>query len=120
VNDEEFASRLYSQVLAQKIHEYEDRLLALSPDEIQDELWRDFYVIFAKLRASGNSDSLMNVVRLVIQDTVSETLGIIDGTSPLGNEHLALELKSDKGEVLSGCLQDFFLSECEPDAQDSP
>ena len=89
------------------------RLFA-SPETATDEYWIGARRLFDSL-PEADRQVVLQIMRQVAIDTVSNVFGILDGTSPIVGRFEDFKLMHGRTK-LNGDLQDFFLAALEEEA----
>jgi hypothetical protein len=104
---EELVAALRAEVITSNQSEYKKWFLT-DPTNARSPYWHCALALFAKLQEDERK-VFFEVLRQVQVDTVSNMLGIIDGSSYLADSAPQLELRAVGGEKFS-YLQDYFLA----------
>lgn len=112
---EDFVSQIRLAVVQQNNAIYKDLFGATLPEAANDAYWKRTLTLYHSLNERDRS-VLLEIMRQVVVDTVSNLFGILDGTSPLdsSDEEFLLTSEAD-GQKLNGNLQDLFLEAEERD-----
>jgi hypothetical protein len=113
MNSHDFVAALKAEVVDANMATYSQLLRDTSPDKTTDPYWRASLALYGEL-TDGQRESLLRIVRQVAVDTVSNILGILDGSTPLIGLKGDLRLTRDS-EQLDGSLQEEFLEMTESD-----
>jgi hypothetical protein len=108
---EEFVACLRREVLEQNLQTYDAVLSQDRTAPVKDEYWRAVLDLYAQL---GDSQQrvLKGIFRQVIVDTISNMLGVLDGTTILESHRKDFLLTyGGESRKLNGYLQDLFLSD---------
>lgn len=79
-----FVQGLEDSVLQENLGYYRRTLDEFPVHEVKDAYWKDTISLYRALNAK-NQEVLLGIVRQVQVDTISNVLGILDGTSQLGD-----------------------------------
>jgi hypothetical protein len=104
--NEEFIKSLYKAVIEENLKISKDLFETTNAANVTDDYWRESLVFYNSL-AKEQRESLFKIIEQTMIDTISNTLGIIDGTSTIDcaiEPKLFLDSKDTEGE-----LQDCFL-----------
>src|SRR5690349_21809103 len=104
----DFVAALRSEVIASNQRQYQQWFLNSDPASARDPYWRRALEMFATL-PQDQRDAFFEVLRHTAVETMSNVLGIIDGSSFLATDAPELKLSTEDGAKLSGSLQDYFL-----------
>jgi hypothetical protein len=114
---EDFVSKVRSAVLQQNADIDKDLFESTTPESASDAYWRRALALHRSLRDADRA-VLFEIMRQVRVDTVSELLGILDGSSALEGPREDFVLTSQPDDrKLNGNLQDLFLEVEERDRQ---
>jgi hypothetical protein len=107
MNSFDFIRSLRYIILDHEASSYQD---SLDTDdlEITDPVWKGISPIY-KSMSYEQKTAFLKFIRLVRVNTLSEVLGILDGSSYLSDERVTFTLKAGD-EVINGDLQDIFLA----------
>jgi len=110
MNVEEFASCLKRAVVDENMGAYKEIFLASMSGDVTDEYWQRAVALFRSLPSEQHA-VFFDILRQVCVDTVSNVLGIIDGSVSVDGLHGDFSLQhSDEDVSMSGDLQDAFLA----------
>ena len=117
MNPHSFISRVRSAVVDQNSAADRDLLESTTVEAATDPYWKRLLTLYHAL-SSEQKSVFVEVMRQVRIDTVSEILGILDGSCALegSREDFVLTTTSDS-QKLNGDLQDLFLEADERDRQ---
>lgn len=104
-----FVDEVLKTVIDGGVVTYKEALTETGP--VTDPYWRRLLTLYRGLPARQRK-VVLEIMRQVQVDTVSELFGIFDGTSPLAGRSENFELLHKKGKSrvrLNGDLQDLFL-----------
>ena len=104
----ELVAALRAEVITSNQRDYQKWFLT-DPASARSPYWQRALALFATLE-EDKREVFFEVLRQVRVDTVSNLLGIIDGSSYLAESAPQLELREVGGTKLSGDLQDYFLA----------
>ena len=86
---------------------------SLEGETFRDPYWAKTSALYRSLDEDGRSQ-LVAIMRQVIKDTLSNVLGVLDGSSTLPRSPDGFHLTYGKqGQALNIELQDIFLAACE-------
>ena len=105
---EELVAALRAEVITSGQRDYE-KWFRTDPANARSPYWQRALALFATLQGDER-EVFFEILRQVQVDTVSNLLGIIDGSSYLAESAPRLELRAVEGDKLSGDLQDYFLA----------
>lgn len=106
---EQFVDGLVVSVVDENCALYRD--LLVNNIQAKDPYWSRAGTLFVNLSVE-QQEVLLEIVRQASIDTISNVLGIIDGSSYLDGSGTVLELRGN-GQDLSGDLQSLFLARTE-------
>ena len=111
MNPQEFISCIRREVLDANLAMYKQGFEhSASITTKQDSRWPRMATLYQSL-TEQQQVQLMEAIRQVMEDTLSNVLGILDGSTLLENHRGSFHLTyDDKPEELNGELQDIFLS----------
>ncbi|MBI3204444.1 MAG: transposase [Myxococcales bacterium] len=106
---EAFVAALRAAVIEENVDTYRELLASTSPETATDAYWRRALAFYRVLDEDQRA-VLLDIMRQVAIDTVSNVLGILDGVSggAATREDFVLVSASDECR-LNGSLQDLFL-----------
>ena len=105
--NEIFIKRLYKTIVEEGEGEYKGLLENTRLEDATDKYWISTLELYDDL-TEENREKLMKVIELVMIDTISNMLGIIDGSSTLSECDAELKLYLNDADT-GGELQDLFL-----------
>lgn len=105
--NENFIKGLYTTIVQEGKSEYKSLLDDTKVEEATDKYWISALQLYDNL-TEENREKLMQVIELVMIDTISSMLGIIDGSDTLSGCDAEPELYLDDVDT-DGELQDLFL-----------
>ena len=108
MTDQEFIKKLNQFVIKENLSLYNSILTETSRETVSDDYWKNTLNLYDSL-GTENRQGLLTIMHQVQIDTLSNLLGIIDGTTFLTDEEGDFQLKFGDNE-LSGLLQDLFLA----------
>jgi hypothetical protein len=111
---EEFVAALRAEVITSNQLDYRKWFMT-DPAKARSPYWQRALALFATLQ-EDQREVFFQVLRQIQVDTVSNVLGIVDGSSFLAEAAPQLELRVVGGAKLSGDLQDYFLAQEEDDS----
>ena len=104
-----FVRLLKAEVVDANIASYAELLASYDRSEVEDTYWVNLLALYDSLD-ERQRDALIATMRQVAIDTVSNVLGVIDGSSSLPEFDTELSFKPKGGEEeWSGEMQDEFL-----------
>lgn len=111
VTPENFVTQVRSAIIADNMAIYKSLFTSTAVSEATDPYWKRALTLFGTLNEADRA-VLFEVIRQTMVDTVSNVLGVLDGSSTLGTsrENFVLTTKTDVTK-LNGDLQDLFLAE---------
>jgi hypothetical protein len=113
LTDRRLGELLHRHVVEAGVAQYDRDLRTPFSDDVTDPTWRELLPFVQSLPADQRY-VLLAFARLVATDTVSEVLGILDGSSGLPGAPDEFRLLYGKDpEPLTGSLQDSFLEVAE-------
>jgi hypothetical protein len=105
----EFVGGLRESIIEENLRLYHDLLENTDVSSATDKYWISVLKLYGQLNLE-QQDVLLQIVRQVIVDTLSNVLAILDGKVPVQGKFLEMELHlSSKGPKVTGNLQDMFL-----------
>lgn len=113
MNADQFVKRILKAVVEDGVASYRRNLA--HPGDVTDPYWKRLLALYRSL-APAQRRVLLEIMRQVEIDTVSEIFGILDGTSALRGAIEDFELVHGSGKKrvrLNGELQDRFLATVE-------
>jgi hypothetical protein len=113
VTPKRFVNAVLKTVVEGGVAMYEETLA--DPGSVTDPYWKRLLTLYRGLPPRQRK-VVLEIMRQVQVDTVSELFGIFDGTSPLAGQSENFELLHKKGGGrvrLNGDLQDLFLEKIE-------
>ncbi|TFB24082.1 transposase [Filobacillus milosensis] len=105
--NEEFVKSLYKSIIEENIELYKDLFETTNPTGITDEYFEEVLGLYQSLN-KDHKEIFFKIIEQTMIDTVSNTLGIIDGSSTLIDSTLEPKLLLDSKNT-EGELQDCFL-----------
>lgn len=112
MNDIEFIDKLKKFVIHDN-NEFYKKVLDETPiSKIRDPFWIEAKKLYEKSN-ENEKKVILDIFNTVIIDTLSNMLGIIDGTSIISNNNEFLFLDSKSKKELNGRLQDLLLGSIE-------
>ncbi len=105
--NEIFIKSLYKTIVQEGKSEYKDLLENTKVEDATDKYWISTLQLYDNL-TEENREKLMGVIELVMIDTISSMLGIIDGSSTLSGCKAEPKLYLDNIDT-DNELQDLFL-----------
>lgn len=111
----EFVLEVRTSIVDENVAIYRALLDGNPAKEASDPYWKSLQQLYARLPVTDR-ETFFAVMRQVSVDTVSNVLGVIDGSIRLHGQGEDLELRETKSlNNLSGTLQDIFLEMEEKD-----
>jgi len=110
---EKFVEGVLKTVIEEGVKSYKE--IFADPGEVTDEYWKRVLDLYRSL-SPAQRKVILEIMRQVEIDTVSEIFGILDGTNAINGKVEDFELihKTSKASVrLNGDLQDLFLEKTE-------
>jgi hypothetical protein len=107
MNDKEFINILRRYIIDENLAYY---ISIMKSDEHIGGGLDDFTLLYRSLPLEMREVFIRTVKRVEI-DTISNILGILDGSSPIADYRGEFSLHYDEGQNITGDLQDFFLSD---------
>lgn len=105
---EELVKSFYDSIVDENLRLYEDIFNTTEITQNTDEYWKQAIGLYNRLDEEQKA-TLLLIVKQTMIDTISNVLGVIDGSSTLNDYDGSLKLLADNEEV-SGELQDHFLA----------
>lgn len=108
-----FASSIYINVIKENMAVYKEIFMTTPREEVTDEHWKGSLSLFDALSES-QKEILFSIIKQTAIDTVSNILGILDGSTPMQEfeDDLTL-LYGTKAEKINDDLQSLFLEKAE-------
>ena len=116
MTDKDFAIELKKEILNNVFQEYFTTLDTMNEKDIQDPYWKKAAKVYKSLN-DENKSNLQGFIKLVMIDTVSTFLAVLDGVQFLEGQDEELVLLYNKKKI-NGDLQDIFLAEVEEDSEE--
>ena len=105
----EFIKSLYDSIVEENIQLYQEEFSnTVDSNEVLDEYWSKVLNFYEDL-SEERKEILMSIIKQTIIDTISNVLGIIDGSSTLNDCDLEPKLLLDNKDTENE-LQDTFLA----------
>ena len=105
--NENFVKSLYESIIKENLELDRQLYETIKIDTKTDEYWKAAIGLYNSLTVE-NKDVLMRIIEQTMIDTISNMLGVIDGSSTLKDRLLEPKLLLDSKDT-GGELQDFFL-----------
>lgn len=105
--NEVFIRSIYKTIVEENKELYRNLFNNITIDEASDEYWKQSLNLYNNL-SQQNKDILINIIEQTMIDTISNILGIIDGTSTLNGCDIEPKLFLNNNDT-DGELQDLFL-----------
>lgn len=105
--NEAFVKALYESVVTENLESYQEGYETTAADDITDPYRKEAQGLYDSLNAEQKK-VLMCVVEQTMIDTISSVLGILDGSSTLGDATMEPKLLINDVDT-EGELQDYFL-----------
>lgn len=105
--NEIFVKSLYDSIVKEDLQLYKNLYETTNVGPKTDEYWKQA-ISFYDCLTDENKDILMTILEQTMIDTISNMLGVIDGSSSLKNCSLEPKLLLDSNDT-EGELQDYFL-----------
>ncbi|AQS08749.1 hypothetical protein CLOBY_08590 [Clostridium saccharobutylicum] len=106
--NEIFIKSIYKSIVEENRHLYKNLLDNTNIDKASDEYWKKSLELYNSL-SEENREVLINIIQQTMIDTISNMLGIIDGSSTLSGCDAEPKLYLDDTDT-DGELQDLFLA----------
>lgn len=107
---EDFVSQVRSTVVQQNVATYRDLFESMTPEGASDTYWKRALALHRSLSEADRA-ILLDIMRQVMVDAVSNLFGILDGASALEGPREDFTLTSRPDNLtLNGNLQDLFLA----------
>ena len=116
---EDFVAAVKANVVDENVETYEHLFSTTDRNGVTDPYWARALALYDELDSDARR-VLLEAVRQVVIDTVSNVLGVLDGSSTLAGYDVNFSLRTvpDGGENMAGYLQDAFLALVEQEAHD--
>jgi putative transposase len=108
MNPETFVARVRSTIVDQNVAAYKELFQSTAPETAKDSHWRRALTLYTALSEPERA-VLFEIMRQTTIDSVSNVLGILDGTSMIGESQEAFVLTTSDNQKINGNLQDLFL-----------
>jgi hypothetical protein len=105
--NEIFIKSIYKTIVEENKELYKNLLDDTTIDEATDKYWKQSLNLYSNL-SQQNKDVLINIIEQTMIDTISNILGVIDGTSTLNGCDIEPKLFLNNNDT-DGELQDLFL-----------
>jgi hypothetical protein len=105
--NEEFVKSLYKSIIEENIELSKGLFETANVTNVTDDYWREALGLYNSLDKE-QKEILFKIIEQTMIDTVSNTLGVIDGSSTLINSTIEPKLLLDSTDT-EGELQDCFL-----------
>jgi hypothetical protein len=102
-----FVKSLYESIIKENLQIYKDLYETTNVTSKTDDYWKKAIGFYDSL-TNENKDTLMKIIEQTMIDTISNMLGVIDGSSTLKDCSLEPKLLLDSIDT-EGELQDSFL-----------
>ena len=110
ITPDDFVARLQKAILEDNLAIYRELFDTTKVDNASDPYWIRALSMYAKLDGAGRA-VLLEIIRQVMADTISNVFAILDGVSDLESQDGDFRLTiGDSNEQLNGELQDQFLA----------
>jgi hypothetical protein len=106
-----FVKSLYETIVKENLELYKNLYETTNVTSKTDEYWKKAISLYDSLN-DENKDILMKIIEQTMIDTISNMLGVIDGSSTLNDCALEPKLLLDSNDT-EGELQDLFLETVE-------
>lgn len=113
MSPEKFIGGVLKTVIEEGVASYKE--IFADPGEVTDKYWMRVFDLYRSL-SPAHRKVILEIMRQVEIDTVSEIFGILDGTNQINGKFEKFDLihKTGKSSVrLNGDLQDLFLEKVE-------
>ncbi|MCR6108677.1 transposase [Salipaludibacillus agaradhaerens] len=115
--NEIFVKSLYESIVKENLELYKDLYETTNVTSKTDDYWKKAIGLYDNL-TDENKEVLMKIIEQTMIDTISNMLGVIDGSSTMENCSLEPKLLLDSKDT-EGELQDSFLEFIEEIDSDS-
>jgi hypothetical protein len=105
--NEVFVKSIYKTIVEENKELYKNLFNNTKIDKATDDYWKQSLSLYSNL-SKENKDILINIIEQTMIDTISNVLGIIDGTSTLNGCDIEPKLLLNNNDT-DGELQDLFL-----------
>ncbi|HHY71949.1 MAG TPA: transposase [Bacillus bacterium] len=105
--NEIFVKSLYESIIKENIQLYKNLFETTNVTSKTDDYWKQAISFYDSL-TDENKDTLIRIIEQTMIDTISNMLGVIDGSSTLIDCPLVPKLLLDSNDT-EGELQDLFL-----------
>ncbi|QCT01645.1 hypothetical protein E6C60_0925 [Paenibacillus algicola] len=102
-----FVKSLYETIVEENLQLYKNLYETTNVTSKTDDYWKKTIGFYDSL-TDENKDTLMRIIEQTMIDTISNMLGVIDGSSTLNDCSLEPKLLLDSNDT-EGELQDLFL-----------
>lgn len=102
-----FVESLRKSIIEDNLNYYVNTFKDSKTEEVKDPCWTKAITLFQSLN-DEKKEVFFSIIRQVQSDTVSNVLGILDGSTYLNDGGTTFELIADEDKI-NGDLQDLFL-----------
>jgi hypothetical protein len=110
MSPEEFVAGLRSDVIDNNLTIYKRLFSENTPEDATDPYWKRALALFMKLDPEDQA-VLFEIIRETMVATTSTVLGVLDGVNSVNQRFVRFSVADDRGNRLSGDLQDLFLQQ---------
>lgn len=115
MNQQTFAEGLYKNIISGNLNVYQDLFNNTKVEQATDFYWKKALKLYLNLSPEDKT-VFFKILKQVEIDTVSNVLGVLDGSTSLEGIDGELVLMSEDGnKKINGELQDLFLEIAEDD-----
>lgn len=108
---EDFVNSIRKSILNENIDIYRVLFKNTKIDEATDPYWKEALNFYNKLD-DQSKEVFFKIVRQISADSISNILGVLDGSSHLENQSKDFKLVEEGSpDIINGDLQDIFLQE---------
>jgi hypothetical protein len=109
MNQQEFISRIRSEIIDQNLGIYRDLFENTDPANATDPYWKRALGLHLSM-SDGQRELLFQIIRQIMVDTTSNLLGVLDGVNWLEGQTEGFKLTTESGsDKLNEGLQDLLL-----------
>lgn len=108
MNSQEFAEKINEYIVDENLIIYKKLFFNTKIEDVKDPYWLKAQSLFDSL-PEDNKEVFFEIIHQIMVDTLSTFLGVLDGTTDLGEADCEFNPKNGD-EAFDGYLQDYFLS----------
>lgn len=111
MTEEAIAKEIKNEILVNNFKRYFDTLEDSCQEPFKNSSWRKAQLLYNSLNYT-NRENLLEFVKMIMIETVSDILSFVDGTATFKNQQHPFELMCN-GKKVSGSLQEYLLMDLE-------